>query len=118
MESARAAAAYIERNFGFRNYSRKDLRDSPETGNINMTMKVDRDESTITVTCGKEDVEKAIKMLYLTMTEPYFDTAKNLERFKDSQVKALKKEKNLKFLWIEMAQKLCALQKFINQAAR
>ena len=101
MESARAAAAYIERNFGFRNYSRKDLRDSPETGNINMTMKVDRDESTITVTCGKEDVEKAIKMLYLTMTEPYFDTAKNLERFKDSQVKALKKERSDKSIYDE-----------------
>ena len=106
IESARAAASYIERNFGFRNYNRKDLRDSPETGNINMMMKVDRDESTITITCGKDDVEKAITMLYLTLTEPYFDTANNLERFKDSQIKALKKDKSDKSIYDEEHRRL------------
>lgn len=91
IESARVAAAYISRNFGFRNYTRKDLRDSPETGDISMMMDIDKDESVITVLCGRNDVEKAVKMLYLTITEPYFDTDKNLERFKQMQLKSLEK---------------------------
>ncbi len=91
IESARVAAAYITRNFGFRNYTRKDLRDSPETGEISMMMDIERDESVITVLCGRKDVEKAVKMLYLTITEPYFDTEKNLEKFKQTQIKSLEK---------------------------
>ena len=94
LESARVAAAYITRNFGFRNYTRKDLRDSPVTGNISITMDIERDESAITVLCGKEDVENAVKMLYLTITEPYFDSEKNLEKFKAAQIKALEKGKS------------------------
>lgn len=91
IESARVAAAYITRNFGFRNYTRKDLRDSPETGDISMMMDIERDESVITVLCGRKDVEKAVKMLYLTITEPYFDTENNLEKFKQTQIKSLEK---------------------------
>lgn len=94
MESARIAATYIDRNFGFRNYSRKDLRDSPVTGNVSMMLEIGREESVITVLCGRKDVEKAIKMLYLTLTEPYFDTDKNLARFKASQVRSLEKNKS------------------------
>ena len=94
LESARVAAAYITRNFGFRNYTRKDLRDSPVTGNISITMDIERDESAITVLFGKEDVEHAVKMLYLTITEPYFDSEKNLEKFKAAQIKALEKGKS------------------------
>lgn len=94
LESARVAAAYITRNFGFRNYTRKDLRDSPVTGNISITMDIERDESAITVLCGKEDVENAVKMLYLIITEPYFDSEKNLEKFKAAQIKALEKGKS------------------------
>ena len=94
LESARVAAAYITRNFGFRNYTRKDLRDSPVTGNISITIDIERDESAITVLCGKEDVENAVKMLYLTITEPYFDSEKNLEKFKAAQIKALEKGKS------------------------
>ena len=94
LESARVAAAYITRNFGFRNYTRKDLRDTPVTGNISIPMDIERDESAITVLCGKEDVENAVKMLYLTITEPYFDSEKNLEKFKAAQIKALEKGKS------------------------
>ena len=101
LESSRIAAAYIDRNFGFRNYSRKDLRDSPETGNIGMMMELDRDESVITLQCGKEDVDKAFKMLYLTLTEPYFDTQKTLERFKASQIRSLEKDKSEKTVFDE-----------------
>lgn len=106
MESARVAAAYIERNFGFRNYTRKDLRDSPETGNISMMMDIDRDESVITVFCGKEDVKNAINMLYLTITEPYFDSEKNLERFKEMQIKLLGKERSDKSVYDEADHKM------------
>lgn len=106
MESARVAAAYIERNFGFRNYTRKDLRDSPETGNISMMMDIDRDESVITVICGKEDVKNAINMLYLTITEPYFDSEKNLERFKEMQIKLLGKERSDKSVYDEADHKM------------
>lgn len=91
IESARVAAAYITRNFGFRNYTRKNLRDSPETGDISMMMDIERDEAVITVLCSRKDVEKAVKMLYLTITEPYFDTEKNLEKFKQTQIKSLEK---------------------------
>lgn len=101
IESARVAAAYIMRNFGFRNYTRKDLRDSPVTGDISMMMDIERDESAITVLCSKEDVEKAVKMLYLTITEPYFDTEKNLEKFKQTQLRALEKGKSDKSLYDE-----------------
>ena len=101
MESARAAAAYITRYSGFRNYSRKELKDSPETGNINMMMEIERDESTITLTCGKDDAFKAINMLYLTLTEPYFDTERNLERFKTSQVRTLEKERSDRSIYNE-----------------
>lgn len=94
IESSRVAAAYIVRNFGFRNYTRKDLRDSPVTGDISMMMDIERDESVITVLCSREDVEKAVKMLYLTITEPYFDSEKNLEKFKQTQLKALEKGKS------------------------
>ena len=96
MESSRIAASYIGRNFGFRNYSRKDIRDNSATGNISMMMEIERDEAVITVQCGKEDVSKAFKMLYLTLTEPYFDTPKALERFKASQIKSIEKDKSEK----------------------
>ena len=89
MESARIAAAFIDRNFGFRNYSRKVLRDNPVTGDISMMLEIDRDESVITVQCGKDEAQKAFQMLYLTLTEPYFDTEKNLARFKATQIKSL-----------------------------
>lgn len=101
LESARVAAAYITRNFGFRNYTRKELRDSPVTGNISMTMDIERDESVITVLCGKEDMENAVKMLYLTITEPYFDSEKNLEKFKAAQIKNLEKGKSDKSAYDE-----------------
>lgn len=91
MESARAAAAYAERNFGTRGYSRKELRDSPMTGNISMTAEIGRDESSITVTCGKEDAGNAFRLLHLVLTEPYFDTEKNLGRFRSGQIKSLAK---------------------------
>lgn len=106
MESARVAAAYIVRNFGFRNYTRKDLRDSPVTGDISMMMDIERDESVITVLCGKEDVEKAVKMLYLTITEPYFDTEKNLEKFKQTQLRALEKGKSDRSIYDEENRRL------------
>lgn len=91
MECSRVAATYIDRNFGFRNYSRKDLRDNPESGNISMTLEIGRDESAITVLCGRDDAEKAFNMLHLVLCEPYFDTDKALERFKNSQIKSLEK---------------------------
>ena len=58
-----------------------------------MMMELDRDESVITLQCGKEDADKAFKMLYLTLTEPYFDTQTTLERFKKSQIRSLEKDK-------------------------
>ena len=94
IECARIAASYIDRNFGFRTYGRKDLRDSPETGDIAMTIAIGKDESVITVICGKEDMEKAFKMLHLTLTEPYFDSPNTLKRFKSTQMKSYEKEKS------------------------
>ena len=94
IECARIASSYIDRNFGFRTYCRKDLRDSPETGDISMTIAIGKDESAISVICGKDDMEKAFKMLYLTLTEPYFDTANALKRFKTTQKKSYEKEKS------------------------
>jgi predicted secreted protein len=61
MECSRIAASYIDRNFGFRKYSRKDLRDSPETGDVSMTVEIGKEESAISVTCSKNDVEKAFR---------------------------------------------------------
>lgn len=94
IECARIAASYIDRNFGFRRYGRKDLRDSPETGDISMTIGIGKDESVITVLCSKDDTEKAFKMLYLTLTEPYFDSQNTLKRFKNTQRKSYEKEKS------------------------
>lgn len=94
MGCSRVAATYISRNFGFRNYSRKDLRDNIESGNISMTLEIERDESTISLICGKEDADKAFKMLHLVLTEPYFDTDKSLERFKNTQIRSLEKDKS------------------------
>ena len=93
IESARIAAAYIDRNFGFRKSTRKDLRDDPQTGNIGMMLEVGRNESAITLSCGRDEALNACKMLYLAITEPYFDTDKNLEKFKTSQIKSLEKDK-------------------------
>ena len=59
-----------------------------------MMMGIGRDESEITVLCGKEDIEKAFQMLHLSLTVPYFDTAKNLDRFKSTQLKSLDKDRN------------------------
>lgn len=94
IESARIAAAYIDRNFGFRSYSRKDLRDNPQTGNVSMTLEIGKDECAITVHSSKEEALKACQMLYLTITEPYFDSDKNLERFKATQLKSLAKDRS------------------------
>ena len=94
IESARIAAAYIDRNFGFRNYTRKDLRDNPQTGNVSMTLEIGRDECVITVQSSKEEALKACQMLYLTITEPYFDSEKNLARFKATQMKSLEKDRS------------------------
>lgn len=99
IESSRIAAAYIDRNIGFRNYTHKDLRDSPVTGNISIMLEIGREESSITLHCGKNDVQNAFKMLYLTLTEPWFDTEKNLARFKAMQIKALEKDKEGKSLY-------------------
>ena len=101
IESSRVAAAYIDRNIGFRNYTHKDLRDSPVTGNISVMLEIDREESAITVLCGKNDVQKAFNMLYLTLTEPWFDTEKNLDRFKTMQIKSLERGREGKTLYDE-----------------
>jgi predicted Zn-dependent peptidase len=101
ISSARVACAYIDRNFGFRNYSRKELRDSPQTGNISTMLEISRDEAVITLHCGKEDTGNAFQLLYLLLTEPYFDTNKNLERFKTTQIKNLEKERSSKSLFDE-----------------
>jgi zinc protease len=101
MECSRIAASYIDRNFGFRKYSRKDLRDSPETGDVSMTVEIGKEESAISVTCSKNDVEKAFRMLYLTLTEPYFDSPKALERFKKTQLKSYEKERSEKSIYDE-----------------
>ena len=101
ISSARVACAYIDRNFGFRNYSRKELRDSPQTGNISTMLEIGRDEAVITLHCGKEEAGKAFQLLYLLLTEPYFDTNKNLERFKTTQIKSLEKERSSKSLFDE-----------------
>ncbi len=101
MERSRIAAAYIDRNFGFRKYSRKDLRDSPETGDVSMTIEIGKEESAITVSCGKNDVEKAFQMLYLTLTEPYFDSPKALGRFKATQMRSYEKERSERSIYDE-----------------
>ena len=101
IECSRIAAAYIDRNMGFRKYSRKDLRDSPETGDISMTVEIGKEESAITVGCGKNDVEKAFRMLYLTLTEPYFDSPKALNRFRNTQLKSYDKERSEKSIYDE-----------------
>lgn len=106
MECSRIAAAYIDRNLGFRQYSRKDLRDSPETGEISMTVEIGKEESSITVTCGKNDVEKAFQMLYLTLTEPYFDSPKALARFKNTQLKSYDKERSERSIYDEEVRNL------------
>lgn len=101
ISSARVACAYIDRNFGFRNYSRKELRDSPQTGNISTMLEINRDEAIITLHCRKEEAGNAFQLLYLLLTEPYFDTNKNLERFKTTQIKALEKERSEKSIFDE-----------------
>lgn len=106
MECSRIAASYIDRNFGFRKYSRKDLRDSPETGDVSMTIEIGKEESAITVTCGKNDAEKAFQMLYLTLTEPYFDTPKALNRFKTTQMKSYDKERTERSIYDEEVRNL------------
>lgn len=106
MECARIASSYIDRNFGFRKYSRKDLRDSPETGEVSMTIAIGKEESTISVICGKEDMEKAFRMLHLTLTEPYFDTPKALQRFISMQRKSYEKEKTERAQYDEDVQNL------------
>ena len=90
LKAARAAASYMDRYAGFRNYERNSVRNSPEYLGVGIMSEIGRKSSTVTVLADSAHAENAFKMAWLTLSMPYFSDEKTLERFKTDMVSVIR----------------------------
>ena len=97
--ASRFAASYLSRYLGFRGLEKPEYRNSPELAGLGLLVHSFRTQSSLSLLVDKGKEENAFKVVYLTLTEPYFGT--QLEKTKENQLKSLAKEKNPQILFEE-----------------
>ena len=97
--ASRFAASYLSRYLGFRGLEKPDYRNSPELAGLGLLVHSFRTESSMSLLVDKGKEENAFKVVYLTLTEPYFGT--QLAKTRENQLKSLAKGKNARTLFEE-----------------
>ena len=89
---AKSAASYIGRNIGFGSYGMKEISDSPECGAIRASYQFEKEFAGISINAGADDAETGFKMVQNYLCRPYFDTEKNLGKFRTDNLRSLGRE--------------------------
>ncbi|MBQ9722128.1 MAG: insulinase family protein [Bacteroidales bacterium] len=86
---SKAATSYMMRNMGFASNTASDIAGSPLCSGVQVAFNFDKEYSGINVSSGAKDVEAAFKMVQNYLVRPYFDTEKNLDKYKSDNLRLL-----------------------------
>ncbi len=90
INSSKVAVSYMDRNMGFRGHDKAAIADSPECSGVRMNAVVGIPAAWMRLQADRNSLETAFRMLYLSLTEPYFGREANLKKFVQNNVRNLK----------------------------
>ena len=79
--ASKAALGYLGRYMGFRGTDRSRLHSMPACSGVDLTTYFRKDKAFISTLSNRKNAEKALKMAYLQLTEPYMGEDVMLEQF-------------------------------------
>ncbi len=103
INSAKFAADYYFRSLGFGEYDATAIRNSPECGGTRISAYVGRRFSSLMASSDSKSIETCFKMMYGTLTDPYFSTEAALEKRKQDNLRSLAKKPSNEDLFEEEA---------------
>ena len=87
------AGTYISRELGFGDCTNADISKDPKCGKVRAYASCGNGNSSMSVLCGKNDVETGLAMFYNYMTKPYFNNENALTQYKEINLRSLSREK-------------------------
>lgn len=91
--TSRYAKSFIERNVGFSNMDRTDLRSCPDYAGVGASTKIERKASLLKMNANEKNLEKGFEMAYLQLTAPNFSDEMTFSKFKKENFKSLTNKK-------------------------